>query len=84
VLEAMAAGVPVVAAEAGALPETAGGAARLVAPEPDALRAALTSLLADPAERARLRAAGLERAKGFGWDGTARAVDALLDRTAAG
>jgi glycosyltransferase involved in cell wall biosynthesis len=84
VLEAMAAGVPVVAADAGALPETAGGAAHLVAPEPEPLRIALTDLLADPAERARLRAAGLERARSFSWDRTARAVDALLDRTAAG
>ena len=84
VLEAMAAGVPVVAADAGALPETAGGAARLVAPQPEALRTALADLLDDPAERARLRAAGLERVKGLGWDRTAEAVDALLDRTAAG
>jgi hypothetical protein len=44
----------------------------------------LSGLLADQAEQARLRAAGLERARSFSWDRTARAVDALLDRTAAG
>jgi glycosyltransferase involved in cell wall biosynthesis len=84
VVEAMASGVPVVAADAGALPETCGGAARLVAPEGEAVRAALTSLLREPGERARLRAAGLERARAFGWDRTAAAVDALLARLVGG
>ena len=78
VLEAMAAGVPVVAADAGALPETAGGAARLVAPEAGRLRTALVDLLADRPERERLRAAGLARARSFTWDRTAVVVDALL------
>jgi glycosyltransferase involved in cell wall biosynthesis len=78
VLEAMAAGTPVVAADTTALPDTCGGAARLVPPDGEAFRAALVALLADGAERQRLRAAGLERAAGFSWDATARAVDALL------
>jgi glycosyltransferase involved in cell wall biosynthesis len=79
-LEAMACGTPVVAARAGALPDTCGDAARLVEPEPEALRAALTGLLADDSERERLRAAGLARAAAFGWDRTATAVDTLLAR----
>jgi glycosyltransferase involved in cell wall biosynthesis len=78
VLEAMAAGTPVVASDAGALPETCGRAARLTPPEPEAIRAALLDLLGDTGERARLRAAGLERARGFSWDRTAREIDALL------
>ena len=78
VLEAMAAGTPVVAAAAGALPETCGGAAMLADPDGEAFAAALTSLMADDGERARLRAAGLERAASFSWDATARAVDAVL------
>ena len=78
VIEAMAAGTPVVAANAGALPETCAGAAALTEPEGDAFAAALTALVADESERARLRAAGLERAAGFSWGATARAVDALL------
>jgi glycosyltransferase involved in cell wall biosynthesis len=80
VIEAMASGTPVVAAATTALPDTAGGAARLAEPEPEALREALVSLLGDPAERARLRALGLERAKQFTWERTATAVDAIVRR----
>jgi glycosyltransferase involved in cell wall biosynthesis len=78
VLEAMAAGTPVVASDRGGLPEACGGAARLVEPEPEHLRAALLELLADDAERARLRSAGLARVRGRTWERTARALDALL------
>jgi glycosyltransferase involved in cell wall biosynthesis len=78
VLEAMASGVPVVAADRAALPETAGGAALLVDPDdPEALLGALRAVVWDEDERARLRAAGPVRAAAFTWDATARAVDAL-------
>jgi glycosyltransferase involved in cell wall biosynthesis len=83
VLEAMASGTPVVAARAGALAETCAGAARLTEPDGEAVAAALTALLRDRAERERLRAAGLARAAAFSWDGTARAVDALVSEAAA-
>lgn len=82
VVEAMASGVAVVAAAATALPETAGGAARLVPPNAADLRDALTGLLGDRAERARLEAAGLQRARVFTWDRTARAVDRVLSGSA--
>jgi glycosyltransferase involved in cell wall biosynthesis len=78
VLEAMACGTPVVAAATGALPETCGDAAVLVPPDGDAFRAALTGLLADGAQRERLRAAGVERARRFTWERTARAIDAVF------
>jgi glycosyltransferase involved in cell wall biosynthesis len=80
VLEAMAAGVSVVAAATAALPETCGEAARLVRPDGAAIREALLALLGDAAERARLRAAGLERAATFTWEATARGVDDVLRR----
>ena len=76
----MASGTPVVAADTTALPDTTGGAARLAEPEPEALREALLGLLGDRRERERLRALGLERARGFTWDRTAREVDAIVRR----
>ena len=72
VLEAMAAGAPVVAAATTATGETAGDAARLVDPaSDDAIADALRAVLEDPAEAARLRRASLARAAGFTWDHTA-------------
>ncbi len=73
-LEAMACGVPVVAARAGALPETVGDAGLVV----DDVVPAVLEVLGDEGMRARLRVAGLARAGAFTWDATARAVDALL------
>ncbi len=78
VLEAMACGIPVVAARAGALPETCGGAARLADPrDPRALAAGVEEVLDDSAPWV---AAGLARAAAFSWTRTAAAVDALLHR----
>jgi glycosyltransferase involved in cell wall biosynthesis len=69
-LEAMARGTPVVAARAGALPETAGDAAELFDPrDPGDLAAAVWRAL----ERAdELAAAGRVRAAAFSWERTAR------------
>ena len=63
-LDAMAFGVPVVAASAGGIPEavTDGLTGRLVPPrDPDALAAALVDVLADPARRAAWGRAGRQR-----------------------
>jgi glycosyltransferase involved in cell wall biosynthesis len=70
VLEAMASGTPVVAANAGALPEVAGDAAILV--EPGDAAAIAEGIRRALAERERLVAAGLERARSFSWAETAR------------
>lgn len=67
-LEAMAAGLPVVAAEAGAVPEVVrdGREALLVPPgDADALAAALIRLLRDGALRRRLGESGRERVRAF-------------------
>jgi glycosyltransferase involved in cell wall biosynthesis len=83
VLEAMACGTPVVAADATALPGTADGAARLAPPEGEAFAEALNDVVGSAAERERLRAAGLARAAPFTWDRAARAVDAVLSERVA-
>jgi glycosyltransferase involved in cell wall biosynthesis len=61
--EAFAAGLPVVATAVGGVAEAVGEAGLLIAPgDPDAAAEALTRLAADPQLRARLIAAGNERA----------------------
>ena len=80
-LEAMACGVPVVAAGVTALPETCGDAALYADPDDAAGFADAVEVALGP-EAARLRAAGPERARAFTWDATARRVDAVLAEAA--
>ena len=71
-VEAMTAGVPVVAANRGALPTTVGPAGALFEPDDDAgLAQLLTSILASPARQQAMRDAGLRQAAGFTWRQTA-------------
>ncbi|MGF1507221.1 MAG: glycosyltransferase family 4 protein [Anaerolineae bacterium] len=75
VLEAMASGTPVIAADRASLPEVVGEAGLLVDPLDAAARAAaIRRVLADRALADRLRAAGIERAAGFTWGKAAAAV----------
>jgi glycosyltransferase involved in cell wall biosynthesis len=76
-LEAMACGVPVVAARAGALPETCGDAALYADPdEPEDIARQVLRAIGDDA----LGAQGRRRAAQFTWERTARELDALLGR----
>lgn len=69
VLEAMAAGLPVVTSNRSALPEVAGDAALLVNPEDtSALTKALRELTNDQKLRSRLATAGRARAAAFSWE----------------
>lgn len=80
-LEAMACGVPVVAADRAALPETCGDAATLVDPDDaDAIADAVLAAAGDQALRAQRRAAGLARAASFTWERAASAVHEVLVR----
>lgn len=67
-LEALAAGCPVVASDVGGAAELLGDAGVLVPPEdPAALAAALRRILYDPDQAALLRRRGPVRARGFDW-----------------
>jgi glycosyltransferase involved in cell wall biosynthesis len=73
VLEAMAAGLPVVTSNRSALPEVAGDAALLVDPDSGAvLRQALLDLTESDVLRKDLSQRGRERAYGFSWGRAAR------------
>ena len=71
-LEAMAAGVVVVAAACGALPEVCGDAALLVPPKPAEFAAAIGAAIVGVDAVASLRAAGRARAGLFSWERAAR------------
>lgn len=84
-LEAMAAGVPVVATAAGSVPEVVGDAAVLVpVGDADALAAGLERALADGAERDRLVAAGAARVAEFSWKRAGDGLAGLYHRLAGG
>jgi glycosyltransferase involved in cell wall biosynthesis len=78
VLEAMACGTPVITSNRASLPEVAGDAALLVDPtRPEALAAAMTSIMNDGTLRQALRAKGLARARTFTWDAVAQQTVAI-------
>ena len=80
VLEAMAAGVPVLTSTVSSLPEVAGGAALLVDPEDvDAMAAGLRRALTDQAWREEAVHAGRARAAALTWDANARQTSAVYD-----
>lgn len=84
VLEAMRRGLPVACSATTSLPEVAGDAALLFDPmSTDAIADAVRRLVADDALRERLRAAGLERAAQFSWEGTAHGTIAAYERALA-
>ncbi|MGQ0760914.1 MAG: glycosyltransferase family 4 protein [Acidobacteriota bacterium] len=73
VLEAMQCGTPVIAGNQTSLPEVAGEAALLVDPFDETVIAdALRNLVEKPDRRNDLRVKGIERAKRFSWQQTAR------------
>ena len=85
-LEAMAAGVPVVASNRGALPEVVGSAGLLIEPElTDELSFALERIVSDEGLREHLSRLGIHRAAEFSWARTASAIrqayeEALITR----
>lgn len=86
-LEAMSAGVPVVASNRGALPEVVGSGGTLLDPaDPGAWAAALARLVTDDQWATAQAEAGLARARAFRWEATVQELqraytDAVARRT---
>ena len=78
-IEAMAAGLPVVSSTSTCLPEVGGDAAVFADPDDvEAWTGSLAAVLDDAALRGRLVPAGLSRAESFSWTKTADVVEAAL------
>ena len=82
VLEAMATGTPVVAADTTALPETCGGAARLAEPEPEAVGGAARRCSATTPSASGCARSAARGPREFTWERTAREVDAIFREVA--
>lgn len=79
ILEAMAAGAPVITGNTSSLPEVAGDAALLVNPhEWEEIAAAMKRLLTDPKLQDKLKQKGLKQAASFTWEKTAEQTMELL------
>jgi alpha-1,3-rhamnosyl/mannosyltransferase len=77
----MACATPVLAADAASLPEVAGNAARLVAPDDvDGWSRALEELWQDAAQRRAWAVAGVQRAAQFSWARCAQQTHAVYER----
>ncbi len=80
-LEAMACGVPVITSNSSSLPEVVGDAAICVEPgNVAALAEAIGRAAVDPDLRREMRARGLERARRFNWEDTARGALRVYER----
>jgi glycosyltransferase involved in cell wall biosynthesis len=82
VLEAFAAGSPVLTSNVSSLPEVSGDAALTVDPSVEGIASGLAALFTDEALRERLAAAGRERVHAYPWESTARGTAAVLHEAA--
>jgi glycosyltransferase involved in cell wall biosynthesis len=79
-LEAMACGAPVIASDTSAVAEVVGDSGLLCEPQDaDARASAIARVLEEPGLAQTLRRRGLERARQFSWERTARALAGVLD-----
>ena len=79
VVEAMAAGAPVLTSDRSSLPEVGGDSAAYVDPTSVmSIRDGLAALLGDPDRRAHMAGSGRARAAEFSWERTARETLAVL------
>lgn len=82
-LQAFSCGCPVISSNAGALPEVAGNAALLFDPKDQSqLVSLLKEVLTDRTIRQKLSKLGLERAKNFSWEKTAKETLEVYEKIA--
>ena len=82
-LEAMAAGTPVIASNSSSLPEVAGSAGILLDPyDVEAWRASIAKVLSEESFRNKLAADGVERSRQFSWKKAARQTLEVFERFA--
>jgi glycosyltransferase involved in cell wall biosynthesis len=80
ILEAMAAGCPVVTSNRSSMAEVGDGAAQLVDPlDPQSMAAGLAAVAGDAERRGELVVKGRVRARDFSWDGFAGSVERALE-----
>lgn len=80
VLEAMQSGVPVVTSDRSSMPEIGGDAVAYCDPDdPGSIREELRRVMTDPVLAATLRARGVERAKRYSWEESARTMWSVID-----
>jgi glycosyltransferase involved in cell wall biosynthesis len=83
-LEAMACGCPTIVSRAAALPEVCGDAALYCDPlNPASIAGAMSRVLSEPELRETLRCRGIERARRFTWERSARRLLGIFDRVLA-
>ncbi len=83
VVEAMACGTPVIASNASSIPEAAGTAARLFAPQDvDGLAEAITAVIQSPPLQQKMKQEGLQQASKFSWERAGEETAVVYQREA--
>jgi glycosyltransferase involved in cell wall biosynthesis len=85
ILEAFAAGVPVITSNVASMPEVAGHAALLVDPfQVDEIADAMKKIAEDESLREDLIEKGFQRCKTFSWDASAQNLWRSIEKTVSG
>jgi glycosyltransferase involved in cell wall biosynthesis len=85
VVEAMSCGLPVAVSDRSSLPEVVGNAGLLFDPtSTEQIAEAMRRMLTDEPLRHAMRRAGLERARAYSWQSSAREMMRVLEQTARG